>query len=477
MVEVLIVDDEETLLATLSLELGRSGYCCRVAETARTALTRLETAEPHVALVDVRLPDLDGLDLIRQMRDLGYDFPIIVMTAYGSVQSAVAAMKAGATDYLQKPVAIDELEVVINRVLHNRRLKERLDVFERERKRLGAERVILGEHPVWRQVMAVTEKIASVPPDADGRLPTVLITGETGTGKDLIAHHLHEVGTHADAPFVQINCTALPASLVEAELFGYEKGAFTDARTAKKGLFEVASQGTVFLDEIGDMPLALQAKLLLVLEQRRFRRLGGTREREVEARTLAATNCDLRRLVADGRFRKDLLFRFESLSIELPPLRSRGDDLSLLADHFIRRQAQRLHREPPKLAPCALAAMRRYSWPGNVRELENVLQRAVLLQEGPKILSADLHLHLGDLVPDSASPAAAVAQSAAWGDLRFPFGREDCSLEAVERLLISQALEHCKGNISEAARLLGTSRGALRHRMEKLSIPTPPRRS
>ncbi len=466
MVEVLIVDDEETLLATLSLELGRCGYRCHVAETAQAALTKLETAEPHVTLVDIRLPDLDGLELIRRMRDLGYDFPIIVMTAYGSVQSAVAAMKAGATDYLQKPVAIDELEVVINRVLQNRRLKERLDVFERERKRLGAERVIIGEHPVWRQAMAVTQKIASVPPDADGRLPTVLITGETGTGKDLIAHQLHEMGPHADAPFVQINCTALPASLVEAELFGYEKGAFTDARTGKKGLFEVASQGTVFLDEIGDMPLALQAKLLLVLEQRKFRRLGGTREREVEARTIAATNCDLRQLVADGRFRKDLLFRFESLSIELPPLRSRGDDLPLLAKHFIRRQAQRLHREPPALTVCALAAMCRYSWPGNVRELENVLQRAVLLQEGDKITAEDLHLRPGELVPETAALSA----------LRFPFGHENCTLEAVERLLISQALEHCKGNISEAARLLGFSRGALRHRMERLSLSLQPRK-
>jgi DNA-binding NtrC family response regulator len=467
MIEILIVDDEQTLLATLSLELGRSGYRCQVAESAQAALLQLDVAEPHLALVDIRLPDMDGLELIKQIRRQEYDFPVIVMTAYGSVQSAVAAMKAGATDYLQKPVAIDELDVVINRVLQNRRMRERLDVFERERTRLGAERVIIGESPVWRQAMAVAQKIASVPLDAESHLPTVLITGETGTGKDLIAHHIHQMGPHGEAPFVQINCTALPAPLVEAELFGYEKGAFTDAKTNKKGLFEVANEGSVFLDEIGDTPLGLQAKLLLVLEQRKFRRLGGTREREVKARTIAATNCDLTRLVDEGRFRKDLLYRFEALSIELPPLRSRGDDLFLLAERCIQRQAQRLHREPPRLSDCARAAMRRYSWPGNVRELENVLQRAVLLREGDTISSEDLRLRHEDTPTGQASKLA---------DVRFPFEGRDCSLTAVERLLIVQAIEHCKGNISEAARLLGSSRGALRHRMERLSLSLQPRK-
>ncbi|MCG8405269.1 MAG: sigma-54 dependent transcriptional regulator [Phycisphaerales bacterium] len=460
MAEILIVDDEETLLATISLELGRAGHVCSTADRAAAAIARLESQEPELALVDIRLPDMDGLDMIRHIRDRGHDFPIIVMTAYGSVQSAVSAMKAGATDYLQKPVAMEELEVVISRVLHNRRLKERLDVFERERQRQGAERAIIGQSPAMRHVLDLAGKIASVPPDESGHLPTVLITGETGTGKDLIAHHLHDLSSAPNAPFVQINCTALPAQLVEAELFGYEKGAFTDAKTNKKGLFEVASEGTVFLDEIGDTPLSLQAKLLLVLEQRKFRHLGGTREREVRARTIAATNCDLTKFVAEGKFRKDLLFRFKSLSIELPPLRERGDDLFLLADFFIKRQAQRLHREPPILSDGTKRAMRRYPWPGNVRELDNVLQRAVLLQESGTIETADLNL----------SQAALDPQEVSMDDFRFPLGREDCTLASVERRLITQVIEYCNGNISEAARLLGLSRGALRHRMEKLAL-------
>lgn len=465
MSEILIVEDEQTLAATLQLQLQRAGHRCRCAETAADALACLEEQEPQLALVDVRLPDLDGLELIRRIRQAGHDFPIIVMTAYGSVQSAVAAMKAGATDYLQKPVAIDELEVVIDRVMRTRRMQEKLDVFERERARFAAERSIIGESPAMRDALALLDKVATVPPDDDDHLPTVLITGETGTGKDLFAHRLHDRGPHHDAPFVQINCTALPPQLVEAELFGYEKGAFTDARTSKKGLFEVAGEGTVFLDEIGDTPLDLQAKLLVVLEKRRFRRLGGTVEREVKARTIAATNCDLNALAAQGRFRKDLLFRFRSLTIELPPLRARGGDVLLLAEHFIRRQAARLHKPAPRLGDAAREVLRRYPWPGNVRELDNTLQRAVLLEERGVIDASDLNLSQGDF----GVPAASLAE------IRFPFGRELCTLAAVEEQLIAQAVEQCNGNISEAARLLGVSRGALRHRMDKLGLALQPR--
>jgi len=460
------VDDEETFLAAVTLELERGGHRCRVAHSAEAALVVLEESEPQIALVDIRMPGMDGLDLISRIRQSGHDFPIVVMTAYGSVQGAVVAMKVGATDYLQKPVGIDELEVVIERVLQNRRIRERLAVFERERERQGAERAIIGNSPAMKSVLALVAKVASVPPDEYGRLPTVLITGETGTGKDLIAHHIHDLSSRRDAPFVQINCTALPAPLVEAELFGYEKGAFTDAKNSKKGLFEVAGEGTVFLDEVGDTPLGLQAKLLLVLEQRRFRRIGSTRERIVSARTIAATNCDLPALIAEGRFRKDLLFRFQSLSIELPPLRARGDDLFLLADHFIRRAAARLHRQPPTLSAAAREVMRTYSWPGNVRELDNILQRAVLLQEGPVIEPGDLNL----------SQRAIQSVPASMAELRFPFGRDDCSLDAIEQRLITQAVEYCNGNISEVARLLGVSRGALRHRMEKLALTLGPRR-
>lgn len=464
MANLLVVDDETTLLANLTLQLDRAGHACRTADCAQAALTAIDTSDPELALVDVRLPDMSGLDLIAQIRQSGRDFPIVVMTAYGSVESAVEAMKVGASDYLQKPVSITELEVVINKALEHHRMKARLDLFERQRQREGAERTIVAESGVMHDVLALAAKIASEPPDENGHLPTVLITGETGTGKDLLAHHIHDLGPRSAEPFVQINCTALPGQLAEAELFGYEKGAFTDAKASKKGLFEVAGEGTVFLDEIGDTPLGLQAKLLLVLEKREFRRLGATRELEAKARTMAATNCNLTQLVGDGKFRKDLLFRFQALAVELPPLRDRGDDMFLLADHFLSRRARRLHRPAPKLSDAARQAMRRYPWPGNVRELDNMLQRAVLTNESGTLGPADLNLTQADLGPAAVTLA----------EFRFPFGREDCSLSQVEHKLIAQALEHCEGNVSEAARFLGLRRGTLRHRLEKMSLSDPP---
>lgn len=457
MADILIVDDEETLLATLSLELRRAGHAIVAAQSAEQALALLENREPQVALVDIRLPEMDGVQLISRIRAGGHDFPIIVMTAYGSVEGAVAAMKVGADDYLQKPVGMAELELVIERALRNSRLIDRLDAYERERERQGAERTIIATSEAMKRVMALATRIASVPPDEDGALPTVLITGETGAGKDVVAHHLHELGGRREAPFVQINCSALPATSVEAELFGHERGSAGAGRTGRKGLFEAAGEGTVFLDEIGDMPMALQAKLLMVLERRSFRRPGEGRERRVKARLLAATNCDLSRLTAEGRFRKDLLFRLQALSIEVPPLRSRPDDLVPLAEHFIERQARRLHRAAPALSPEAVSVLRRYAWPGNVRELDNVIQRAVLLCDDRVIRPEALHLSQGALAPQPMNLAA----------LRLPFGCEAFSLADVEDLAIQQALEHCRGNVSEAARILGVSRGALRHRLER----------
>ncbi|MCB9852325.1 MAG: sigma-54-dependent Fis family transcriptional regulator [Phycisphaerales bacterium] len=460
MPDLLIIDDEETLLASLSLELRRAGHSVQTSTTAAEAIRRLESFEPHVALIDIRLPDANGVDLIAQIRQKGHDFPIVVMTAYGSVEGAVEAMRRGATDYLQKPVGIDEIELVIERSLRNRQLIDRLDVLERERRQLGAERAIIGESESIRKALHMADRIAAVPPDDQGHLPTVLLLGETGTGKDLLAHRIHDLGPRRDAPFVQINCSALPAQLVEAELFGHERGAFTDARTTRKGLFEAASEGTVFLDEIGDMPLELQAKLLIVLENRKFRRIGDTRERKVQARVIAATNVDLSHRVDDERFRRDLLFRLQTFCVELPPLRERGADVVHIAEHFIDRQARRLHRTPPKLTAAAGELMRRYAWPGNIRELDNVLQRAVLLSDKDEIGPADLYLGGSSNAVETAAPAALA-------DIRFPFRSQPFTLVDIERLAIQQALDACDGNVSEAARLLGISRGALRHRIAK----------
>lgn len=456
MADLLIIDDEETLLATLSLELRRANHHVVAANHGAAGLEALATFEPSVALIDIKLPDINGVELIERIRALGHDFPIIVMTAYGTVGGAVEAMRRGATDYLQKPVGIDELEMVIDRALHNRQVLDRLTVLERERERRGAERSIIGESSAMQRILALADRIAAVPVDERGRLPTVLLTGETGTGKDLIAHRIHDHGPHGKAPFVQINCSALPGPLVEAELFGHEKGAYTGADATKKGLFEAADDGTVFLDEIGEMPLELQAKLLLVLENRTMRRIGDTRERKLRARVIAATNVDLQQRVDDGRFRRDLLFRLQTLAVELPALRERDDDVIQIAEHLIRQQARRLHRAPPDLSEAAINRMRRYEWPGNIRELDNVVQRAVLLTDGDEITEADLNLNGAGRPPIALS------------EIRFPFGAQTFTLMDIECAAAQQAVEACDGNVSQAARLLGISRGALRHRLERI---------
>ncbi len=481
MARILIVDDEETLLYSLVLQLRKGGHECLACATASAALEALGSFDPEVALFDLHLPDMGGIDLIRTARERGFDGPIVVLTAFGSVTSAVSAIKAGASEYLQKPVSSDDLEIVIRRCLDTTRLKDHLDILERQQRHRARGEAIIGHSPALREALGLLDKIAQIPPDADGSRPTVLLTGETGTGKDLFARRLHDVtsggGGEGEAPFVQVNCTAMPASLVEDELFGHERGAFTDARTSKKGLFEFAHAGTIFLDEIGDMPPALQAKLLVVLERRVFRRIGSTHERRVRAQIVAATNRNLEQLVTSGDFRGDLFYRLHALSIRLPPLRERGDDIGLLAEHFLQLHAARLRVPPPQLSTSARQAMWAYAWPGNVRELSNVLQRAVLLQSQGVIEPA--HVGLSGVSVPTALPGAPVEAATAHrgGDGgTFDFAGKDCSLAAIERRLIIEALNHTQGNISEVARLLGVSRGALRHRMERLGVRLESRR-
>ncbi|HEY3246550.1 MAG TPA: sigma-54 dependent transcriptional regulator [Phycisphaerae bacterium] len=479
MARILIVDDEETLLYALVLQLRNAGHECRPCTTAAAALEALDSFDPEVALFDLNLPDMDGIELIDQARARGLDAPIVVLTAFGSVTSAVSAIKAGAEEYLQKPVAADDLEIVLRRCLDTTRLREHLDILKREQRRRVSAEVIIGESPALQDALGMLEKIAQIPPDAEGVRPTVLLTGETGTGKDLFARRLHELITGArgpgpEAPFVQVNCTAVPANLVEDELFGHERGAFTDAHSTKKGLFEFAHAGTIFLDEIGDLPPALQSKLLIVLERRVFRRLGSTTERRVRAQIVAATNRDLEELVARGDFRKDLYYRLHTFAIRLPALRARGADVALLTFHFLAQHARRLRAEPAELSEAAWRAVRAYSWPGNVRELSNVLQRALLLADRGVIEPA--HLGLAPLPAESRSFAEERRPDGTDDALRFDFTHSDCTLDAVERKLIIAALNHTAGNISEVSRLLGVSRGALRHRMERLGIRLQTRR-
>ncbi len=470
MADILIIDDEENIAFSLQLALTRSGHACRVAVTGSAALSECSRHVPDLALLDIHLPDMSGLELLPRLRATYADLGVIILTAFGTVSSAVEAMKHGALDYIQKPLAIDGVLLAVERSLEARRLRSRLTAYEDAQRREGGAVEVIGNSPQIGEVLSMARRIAALPDDVDSRLTTVLLTGETGTGKEVIARHIHAHSPRAGRPFIHLNCTAIPQNLFESELFGHEAGSFTDARTSKKGLLETAHEGTLFLDEIGDIPLTAQAKLLTVIESGRFRRLGGTTERLANVRVTAATNSPLARRVRDGQFREDLYYRLNAFHIELPPLRTRGDDLLLLSDHFLSEFCRKLHRPVATLSPEALAVLRVYPWPGNVRELANVLQRAVLLSDTPVLSAAALGLPTRELEPVTR-PEPDAPDSVR---VEFDFARQDCTLQAVERRLLTAALEHSRGNISQAARLLGLTRGSLRHRLEKLHIPIPP---
>ena len=459
MADILIVDDEENLCYSIQLALEHAGHTCRIADTVETALAECTRCMPELAVIDVQLPDGSGIELTARLRERGIDVPVIVITAFGTVATAVEAMKRGATDFIQKPLAMEELGLTVQRCLENRAIRDQLDAYRESQRRGSGALQIVGECGPMRSVLALADKIAKVPDDPATGLVTTLLLGETGTGKEVIARYIHHHSLQPDQPFVQVNCTAIPENLFEAELFGHERGAFTDAKTTKKGLLEVAHQGTLFLDEIGHMPLSTQAKLLVAIETGRFRRLGSTTERLVNLRVTAATNTDLERQVKRNQFRADLYYRLKVFSIQLAPLRDRGDDVFLLADHFIERFCRKFRKPLMTLSAATHDLLERYPWPGNVRELANVLQRGVLVSESSTLEPSALGLATDQLDPGPETPAA-----------RFDFETEDCTLAGVERHLLRAALEHTGGNISRAARILGLTRGSLRHRLDKLGI-------
>jgi len=463
MADILVIDDEENLSYSIRLALQRQNHRCRVADTVRGGIDECTRRTPDLILIDMQLPDGQGMDLMVWLREQGIEVPIVVITAFGTVDNAVTAMKYGAADYLQKPVSIEEVCLTINRCLEHRQIRERLNSYQEAQRRDSGHLQIIGESQVMRDVLTLARKIAEIPAGTGPALTSVLLLGETGTGKDLLARYIHHRSARADRPFVHINCTAIPHALFESELFGHDKGSFTDARTDKKGLFETAHEGTLFLDEIGDMPLPAQAKLLTSIESGRFRRLGSTTERACDVQIIAATNNDLRARIDRGEFREDLFYRLKVFCVELPPLRDRGDDLFLLTNYFLEQFSRKFHKDLPRLSESAREAIRAYPWPGNVRELANVLQRAVLLNDGPTLDSACLGLG-----PAPERPAAPAGSG-----LQFDFSREDLTLATVEKKLLEAALAHARGNISEAARLLGVSRGSLRNRLEKAGVHIP----
>ncbi len=474
--KILVVEDDASNRASLSAALGAWGYGPVEAETVAGALAAYEAEEPAAVLLDLDLPDGSGFDVLREVKRRRPDAVVIIVSGSVEFGSAVEALRGGAYDFVNKPVRLDELQVTVRNAVEARRMRRELGLVRREREREFGFGRIVGDSPSIREVLKLARKVA------ESEASTVLLQGESGTGKDLVAKAIHYASPRADAPFVAINCAAIPATLVESELFGYEKGAFTDAKARKEGLFEQAEGGTLFLDEIGELALGLQAKLLRVLEEWAFRRVGGLKDVPLDVRVITASNRDLKAEGAAGRFRLDLYYRLSVIQIDIPPLRERGEDVLLLARHFVASLGERQGRRFSGLSPEAADAFRRYLWPGNVRELRNVIERALILEEGDVITTGTLPPGVAQ-APETRSPPEEQRQEpAAPSDLalsspvdetpaeylvRLPPG--GLPLELVETSLIRQSLEQSGGNQTRAAKLLGITRDQLVYRLRKMN--------
>jgi len=451
---VLVVDDEDLIRWSLRARLEEDGYDVDEAPDGRSALERV-AGGVDLVLLDFRLPDIDGLELLRRIKGSQPETVVVLMTAHSTVPNAVEAIKGGAFHYVIKPFEMDEMMAVVERALETTRLRREVRELRAVQSEPFSLDHIIGESPPMRAVKALLKKIATTPAS------TVLLGGESGTGKDLASRSLHYSSDRAASPFMHITCTALPESLLESELFGHEKGAFTDARQQKRGLFERAHRGTVYLDEIGDMTPALQAKLLRFLEEKAFKHVGGAEDIRVDVRVIAATNQDLEKAVRKGDFREDLYYRLNVLPVVMPPLRERTGDVALLARHFLDTFNREFRKTVTGLSPDAIRLLDSYPWPGNVRELKNAVERAVLLAEGDRLGPEDF-LALG------AGTARLGTQA---GFLLPPSGLD---IHEVERSLVEQALERTGGNQTRAGDLLGLNRDQIRYRIEKFNLAKSP---
>jgi DNA-binding NtrC family response regulator len=446
---ILLVEDKDSLRAMLRLALEAQGHAVIEARDQDEALQALRDRRPSVVLSDLRLPGGDGFGVLRAAKELDAELPVIVMTAFGSIQDAVAAMREGALDFLAKPVDPDHLLLLVERALSQRRMAtENMLLKEELASRRGAPQIIGEDHKLKHVTVSLHR--------AAGTDTTVLIEGESGTGKELFARAIHALSPRSDGPFVAINCAAIPDTLLETELFGHEKGAFTGAAARKPGRFELAHRGTLFLDEIGDLPLLLQAKILRALEEKQFERVGGTTSLHVDVRVVAATNRNLKAAIAARQFREDLYFRLSVFPITIPPLRERPDDIPILARHFIDRFSRDLIKKPQVLAPLAIEALREYRWPGNVRELQNCIERAVILTEGDTIHARHLSLSFHDEPP----PATAAEERGPWDHVDLSGTLAEVTrrvVSEVERRKIVQALKDASGHRGRAAEALQVS--------------------
>src|SRR5436309_5481139 len=445
---ILVVEDEEKLRRVVELQLMSAGFDVDKAATAEEGLKLADRAD--LVLTDLKLPNMSGMEMLAAIRQQNAQVPVVMMTAYGSVETAVGAMKAGATDFLLKPFSLDHLMQVVNKALEVRALRDENRQLKEELGRRYEFDNIIGRSPAMQEIFSTIERVGPT-------RATVLLAGESGVGKDLIARAIHFHSPRKDRPLVKINCTAIPENLMESELFGYEKGAFTGAQTTKPGKFEQADTGTVFLDEIGDVPAPIQVKLLRILQEREFERLGSNTTRHIDVRLVAATNQDLRAALEQGTFREDLYYRLNVVPINIPPLRERKQDIPFLANHFVHKLAPDTGSRVESITDAAMEKLMGYHWPGNVRELENVIERSLVMASGTQLDAADIKL-------ENAPRPRPQSEG--------HFLPEGLTLDQYEQDIIREALKRADGNKSQAARMLGLTRNALRYRLTQMGLET-----
>ncbi len=462
---LLIVDDEKVLRRSLAMAFEARGYEVRCAQSGEKALAVLDDFLPELVLLDLRLPGMDGIEVMEKILAWNPEIPVIVMTAYGDTQTTVEAVKKGAGNFVDKPFELEDLRNMVEKLLEDRHFRKDYEYLKYQQKKFYRFCDLIGQSPAMKEIYKKIDMLAA------SKNTTVLICGESGTGKELVASAIHYKSLRNKAPFIEINCASLPEHIIESELFGHEKGAFTDAKTAKKGLFELADKGTVFLDEIGDMPMSAQAKLLRVLEQKKFRRIGSCRDIKVNVRVIAATNKDLATAIKENCFRQDLYYRLNVISLNLPPLNQRKDDIILLANYFLDRFCQEMKTTPKTLSKAVKQALVRHPWEGNVRELRNFIERAIIFTKGEEIQTDVLpreffvNASSGLDTPESKYVPTLIPTEQAWNDIDLK-----SAMNQLESQLIRAALDKTNGNKTEAGRRLGISRFALNRRLERLNL-------
>jgi two-component system nitrogen regulation response regulator GlnG len=463
---LLVIDDEPAILHAFQRAFRDGDLTVRTATTAAEGLAEFAGARPDVVVLDVHLPDASGLDTFRQIRATDARVPVLLVTGHGTTDLAIEAMKEGAYEYLLKPLELPDLRQLIDRAVQSSRLMRVPAAMPEVEAAPSSGDVLLGRCPAMQEVYKAVGRVAA-------QNVTVLLLGESGTGKELVARAIYQHSPRADKPFLAINCAAIPEPLLESELFGHEKGAFTGADRKRIGKFEQCHGGTIFLDEVGEMAPLTQAKILRLIQEQQFERVGGSETVSTDVRLIAATNADLQRMADDGRFRKDLYFRLNVFTIHLPPLRDRGEDVGLLIDYFLRRFGQELGKPVADVAPDAVAALRAYPWPGNVRELQSVVKQSLLRMSGSVLLADFLPPHVRN---PSAQPVNPESSAFDWDDFvqqRIASGSENLYAEALERMereVVVRVLKHTAGNQLQAARILGITRGSLRNKIRVLCI-------